>query len=174
VRYDGAVRKPRLRTDKALRLMSPPPSEDQLAQLARKASYQGCPKHKEHPQQFGLPLYNQSHGDSTLCDRDAGFGPGDLQYVRSWLGRGIKAGLVGDSWESEAPRAIWAVGDNGWIFEGRITNSTQFRYDGYPVLPDRPMARMVYDRFRDWFERHPKSRNQDALAKCAGLYGLKK
>ena len=64
--------------------------------------------------------------------------------------------------------------DNGWIFEGRITNSTQFQYHGYPVLPDKPIARMVYDRFRDWVERHPKKRNQDALAKCEGLYGFKK
>ncbi len=154
--------------------MSPAPSEGQLAQLAKKASYQGSPKHKGNPPQFGLPLYNQPRSDETLCDKHAGFGPSDLQYVRSWLERGIKAGLVGDSWESEAPRVLWAVGDNGWIFEGRITNSTQFQYHGYPVLPDKPIARMVYDRFRDWVERHPKKRNQDALAKCEGLYGFKK
>ena len=41
--------------------------------------------------------------------------------------RGLQAGLIG-----KGCRIIWAVADNGWIFEGRRTNVATNEYHGYP------------------------------------------
>ena len=45
---------------------------------------------------------------------------------------------------------IWAVADNGWIYEARLTNVGQTEYHGYPVRDSEPIAEPVYRRFAEW------------------------
>lgn len=92
-----------------------------------------------------------------------------MQYVREWMRRSICAGLVGESLA-----VVWAVGDNGWVYECRRTD-LQSTYHGYPLLPQwyADNLRLVYDRFKEWVERHDKDHNRKALQRCAERYGFK-
>ena len=168
------LKRPPTTARKARRLMSDErlPPEGSLAQLAKRAKYCGSAKHKEHPHLFGLGSSGSaSAGDATLCDRDSGFRPEDRNYVGSWMSRGIKAGLVSEFWEEGAPKMIWALSDDGWIYEARITNQAVPEYHGWPLLAGDPFVALVYDRFRRWVDRHPKSRNESALKRCGLRYG---
>lgn len=165
------VRPPR-RHEKPLRLIDPVPSNEELAGLRRRIRYQGSPKHKLHPERFGMPTFTGNRGDALLCDHDADVTFKDIGRIPFWMSRGIKAGLIGEVQEQGLPRVIWAVADNGWIFEGRITNVTQGEFHGYPLQPGSPNARLVYDRFCTWVERHKKQVNKLALQKCRQQYGF--
>lgn len=154
---------------KPVRLADPTLSEGDLAALARAAKFVGSSKHKREPLRFGQQQFTGHRGDATTCDGDAGFLPEHAKYVRNWMARGIRAGLVaGDL------RTIWAVADTGWIFTGRATSEEPERvYHGYPLLPGSPGAQLIYDRFKRWVEQHPKARHQNDLKTCADRYGLR-
>src|SRR5271169_324862 len=101
------------------RLREPLPEKDWLAALAKRASFQGYSKHKLNPRAFGLEPFTGSRDDATYCDGHAQFGPADL---------------IGHNDAQGDPTLIWAVDDNGWIYEGRITIPGRTLYHGYPVL----------------------------------------
>ncbi len=155
--------------------MDPAPDAQFLSQLRKRLRYQGSPKHKRNPQTFGLPAFSGARGDATLCEH-AAFSAGDSGRIPFIMGRGVQAGLIGNcfehGFEHGLPKTIWAVDQTGWIFEGKLTNITSGEYHGYPLLPGAPIARLIYDRFRDWVVNHPKPRNQQALENCHDLYGL--
>lgn len=160
------MKPPKSRHGKLARLANPPPAESELASLASRAKYLGSPKHKLNPHAFDLGDFAGQRGDATLCDRDAYFTREHSRYIPNWMERGIKAGLVsGDG------SRIWAVADTGWIFEGRVTIG--FEYHGFPLMPGDPSAEIVYDRFKQWVECHPKQRHRNAVSNCASLYGFK-
>lgn len=163
------LRPPR-RPGKPPHLADSAPGEMQLAALANAATYKGSSKHKSNPLQFGLEPCSQMRGDATTCDGDAGFSPQEMQYVRNWMTRGIKAGLVSDG---APPRALWAVADSGWIFVARLTNATTAEYHGYPLLPGTPGAELIYHRFKEWVASHRQFRNSAALQDCKAIYGIK-
>ena len=79
--------------------------------------------------------------------------------------RGLRASLIGTN--------LWAVGDNGWIFEGRRTILGQAEYHGYPVLPSEPIAEPVYRRYRAWAAAHGTAADKQAAENCANLYRFK-
>ena len=84
--------------------------------MSNSVTYKGSPKHKKHPRRYGLSPFNGRRGDATLCDGCAGFLPSQMSSISAMIRRGLQAGLIGDG-----HRIIWAVADNGWIFEGRQT-----------------------------------------------------
>lgn len=122
---------------------------------------------------FNLQPFTGERGDATLCDSHAGLKPEEMKYIRSWMARGIQAGLIGSQVEQGVPSLIWAVADTGWIFEARLTNAGQSVYHGYPVLPGNPVAQFIYDRFRSWVLQHTKARHQAALQACREWYGFR-
>lgn len=81
--------------------------------------------------------------------------------------RALQAGLVGEN------GIVWAVADNGWIYEARITNVGQSEYHGYPVRSTEPIAEMVYNRFRDWVEVHGNQMARQAVQQCRTRYGFR-
>jgi len=135
--------------------------------LLKSARYVGSPKHKLNPEPFGLEPFAGKRGDATLCDRDAGFTPAQIASIHGVLQRGIRAGLIGTG------RIIWAIGDNGWIYECRLTNRQQSEYHGYPVRSSEPIAQLVYRRFLAWAERHGTQQDRQAATQCQALYGFK-
>ncbi len=132
------------------RPQDPAPSEDFLAALAERASFEGYSKHKRNPRAFGLDPFNGDPGDSTFCDSHASFLPADMSRVPELLRRGILAGLVGSTQDNSGdPTMVWTVDDNGWIYEARITHPGRAVYHGYPVLPTEAIARLVIARFTE-------------------------
>jgi len=88
-----------------------------------------------------------------------------MDKVPAMIDRGLRAKLIGTN--------LWAIADNGWIFEGRITNVTQVEYHGYPVRPNEPIAEPIYRRFNSWAEVEGDSADKQAAKNCAALYGFR-
>ena len=83
--------------------------------------------------------------------------------------RGLRAGLIG-----HGNRIIWAVADDGWIFEGRLTNVATNEFHGYPVRPSEAIAELVYKRFSSWAITRGTSQDQLAAKACRDRYGFKR
>ena len=138
-----------------------------LAKLSAKICYGGNSKHKQYPHLFALPPFEGERGDATLCDQHAGFGPDDMTSVPRLLKRGVLAGLVGTG------RIVWVIGNNGWIYECRLTNAGRCEYHGYPVRASEPICHPVYKRFSAWANDHGSLEDKQAAAQCKALYGFK-
>ena len=159
--------RPRRRSDNNKRRLLPNPDPAHIAELQQNVRYQGSPKHKKHPHLHNLAPFRGSQGDATLCDRDATISPKDQGKIPGMIQRGLAAGLVGKN------DVIWAVADDGWIYEGRITNAETKEYHGYPVLRSEAIAKCVYDRFAEWANRNGDMPAQQAAQNCSKLYGFR-
>ncbi len=155
-------------SDNVKRKLHAAPDTALIAELSQTARYAGYSKHKAAPEDFGLEPYRKPRGDATLCDKHASFTSEQIPSIPRLLRRGIRAGLIGES-----PRVIWTVGDDGWIFEGRITNVEQDEYHGYPVRPTELIAEDVYDRYAQWAEAHGNREDKQAATRCQAMYGFK-
>ena len=131
------------------------------------ASYEGSPKHKLYPHQFGLGPFNGKRGDATLCD-EADFRPSQMVEIPTLIERGLNAGLIGHTL-----RIIWTVANDGWIFEARETNRDTAQFHSYPVLPEEAIARIVFDRFTLWADEHGASVDRAARDACRLRYGFR-
>lgn len=143
------------------------PDKEVVRKLLAEAHYSGSPKHKKHPHLFNLPPFLGERGDATLCDTHAGFMPEHMRTIPDLLRRGIQAGLIGKN------QVIWTVGDNGWIYECRLTNIQQAEYHGYPVRPSEPIGELVYRRFATWVEQSGSELDRQAAIHCKALYRFK-
>lgn len=156
---------PPRKSDNAKRRLAPEVSQDTIAELLGSVSYQGSPKHKRNPSIFDLEPFRGDRGDATLCDEHANFQIADMARIPALIKRGLRAGLVGSN--------LWTVGDDGWIFEGRVTNAGQSEYHGYPVRPTEAIAEPVYRRFKAWADREGDDTDKQAANNCAALYRLR-
>jgi hypothetical protein len=174
------MKKPRKRpeipprdSDNVKRRLDPSPDRAMLDRLDSVAVYRGYAKHKAEPTAFGLEPYRKPRGDATLCDQHAGFRADQISAIPRILRRGISAGLIGNAYDQGVPRVIWAIGDDGWIFEARLTNADQVEYHGYPVRPMEAIAGPVYRRYAEWVVGNGTKKDRAAAEKCKAIYGFK-
>lgn len=149
--------------DKRRLVEDPPPAL--LERLESAVNYAGSSKHKLQPRLYGLPPFNGKRGDATLCDEHAGFQPEDMRSIPILVRRGIRAGLI-----SEGGRIIWAVANDGWMFEFRQTNVAQSEYHGYPLRPTEAIAEPVFRRFARWAQEQGAQIDRDAAVSCRRKY----
>lgn len=157
---------PRRNSDNDKRRLDPAPDPQFINQLLSTVHYAGSSKHKRNPHLFDLKRFNGKRGDETLCDEHAGFSPEDMAGIPAIVQRGLKAGLIGD-------RVLWTIGDNGWIFEARLTNSETNEYHGYPVRPTEAIGEPVFRRYAEWASAHGAESDKQALQNCSAVYGFK-
>lgn len=148
------------------RRLIPAPDPAFIAALLKSVKYRGSSKHKLEPRLFGLEPFRGKRGDATLCDKHANFQPEDLGSVDAMIQRGLRAGLVGRN------AMIWAIADNGWIYEARLTNVDQTEYHGYPVRDSEPIAEAVYRRFASWVQDSGDQVARLAAENCKSRYGF--
>jgi hypothetical protein len=163
------VRKPPERSDipprnadNDKRRLAPEIPPHRIAELLGTVNYKGSPKHKRNPTIFGLQPFRGDRGDATLCDEHANFQPANMSETPAMIDRGLRAGLIGTN--------LWAVADDGWIFEARLTNAIQSEYHGYPVRPAEAIAELVYRRFKVWADVEGDDADKRAAENCAALY----
>lgn len=160
-------------SDNHKRKLHPNPESAINELLKIKICYGGSAKHKANPAIFGLDNHGKTPGDATLCDAHAGFQPKNMSEIPRLLQRGVSSGLIGDVMTTQGiPHIIWTVGDDGWIFEGRLTNPEQTEYHGYPVRPTEPIAEHVYHRFTEWASTSGNRIDQEAAQRCFAMYGF--
>ena len=158
---------PPRRSNNDKRRLIPDPDPGRIEALQKSVKYRGYSKHKLKPQSYGLEPFRGRRGDATLCDRDANFRPEDLGSINDMIKRGLRAGLVGRN------DLIWAIADNGWIYEARLTNVGQTEYHGYPVRASEPIADAVYRRFAEWAHTSGDHGARLAAENCKRRYGFK-
>ena len=151
--------------DKRRLIRNPEPGRIEL--LLKSVRYQGYSKHKLWPHLFGLEPFRGKRGDATLCDKHANFRPEDFGSIDDMIKRGLRAGLVGHK------ELIWAIADNGWIYEARVTNVGQTEYHGYPVRDSEAIAEPVYRRFAAWAQESGDQVARLAAENCKRRYGFK-
>jgi hypothetical protein len=125
----------------------------------------GSQKHKAASHLFGLPAAGFPPPDATLCDRDASFAPADMNRIPSLLDRARRAGLVGN--------LIWAIDDNGWVYELQLTNSGRSQYHGYPLRASDPFTDKLFRFFEAWAMREGTDSDRRAAEACRNRYGLR-
>jgi len=152
------------------RLRSRPLDDAFLAELAARVRYEGWSKHKLVPRAFGMEPYASAAQDQTYCDGHANFRPNDMALVLGWIQRGTLAGLIGANDAKSDPSIIWAVSDDGWIYEARITIPTQALYHGYPVLPNEAIAKAVLERYEEWAQGSNDPVVQNSVRLCQERY----
>jgi hypothetical protein len=127
-------------------------------------TYGGSPEHKAHPHLFRLTSSGFPPPDATLCDRDAGFAPADVDRIEGLLDRAKHARLIGN--------LIWTVDDNGWVYELQMTNASRNEHHGYPLRATDPFVERVYRFFEAWASKQGTIADRDAAAACRKRYGL--
>jgi hypothetical protein len=96
-----------------------------LKELASRVRYVGSAEHKRYPSFAGPP---QPRADASKCDPSIT----DANVVTTWLRDAVEAGRIGEPWEGDFPRYVWAEVD-GMHYEGRLVNREQGTYKGYPL-----------------------------------------
>jgi len=87
--------------------------------------------------------------------------------IPDMIERSLQAGLVGKN------GMVWAIADNGWIYEARVTNFDRTEYHGYPVRDSEAIAQPVYERFAKWARDQGDERASLAAENCKRLYGFR-
>lgn len=104
---------------------------------ARNPHYVGNPLHKRFCEDYGLTPPACARPSKTLCDVD----PRDLRTKRRFpkyravelLSRGVRNGLFSEDMDNGFPRRIWAVDEEGIVYEARLDDSSRGTYHGYPL-----------------------------------------
>ena len=98
--------------------------------LAKKVSYVGSPEHKDVPSFAGNPP--RPRPDASICDRSLAQ---ERDMITNWLREAVQRGVYGEYRENEFPRYLWYK-EGQTVYEGRLVNSGQGTYKGYPLKPD--------------------------------------
>ena len=118
------------------RRLHPGPRELDLLTLASRATYGGNPQHKRNPGEFGLNPPADPRQEKTLCDPS---GILTREAAARLLRDGIRRGLVSAQIRNGWPQNVWAVMENGMVFEAMLENETTGAYHGYPILQGDPL-----------------------------------
>ena len=103
-----------------------PPDVD-LNHLTSLVVYRGSSEHKDIPSFAGPP---RLRADASCCPREI-----TEQLASQWLRIAIRRGVVGAPWEGGFPRYLW-YRDGDRVYEGRLVNSGNGEYKGYPLDTD--------------------------------------
>ena len=102
-------------------------SREELNRMENTASYRPSPYHKSSggPETDAAP-----RPDKTICDGPA---TGGHRKPLLLLRAGIRRGMVSRQTRRGWPRQVWAVGDDGVVYEGQLSNEQTGEYHGYPM-----------------------------------------
>lgn len=81
--------------------------------------------------------------DASICPREL---TRDLEKVQAWLEEGVRRGAVSELREGGFPRYVWFRSED-IAYEGRLVNSGNGEYKGYPLEPGEGPAELeqIYD-----------------------------
>jgi hypothetical protein len=123
-------------------------SAEERDRLIKACTYEGHPHHKRRPGDFNLTPPAEPRFQKTLCDVD-GVELTRWQEAQGLLERGIQNDLVSAKTKNGYPAHIWAVRDDGTVFEAKHGGSREGRYHGYPLFEGEQNHDMVC---KAWWE----------------------
>ncbi len=118
-------------------LRGTPLTETERSWLRARATYEGSPHHKRSPGNFGLTPPCAPRPDKTLCDEAGVFQRSEADAL---LAKAIDRGVVSEATAADGlPKQLWAVDDDGRVFEAMYGGSIPGRYHGYPIRRADPL-----------------------------------
>jgi hypothetical protein len=94
------------------------------------AKYGGNSEHKKSPSDYGLiPPANPRPG-KTLCDGEKPLFKAEAERL---LASGFRKGMISEQMRDGWPQNVWAVSDDGQVYEAQLENGVQGIYHGYPI-----------------------------------------
>lgn len=123
------MRAPRRKREQFRTISGRIPGDADLERLSQMVTYVGSPEHKTYPSIAGPPRLRK---DAAKCDPVF---QGRVGEIEECLRDGIRKKLVGAPWEDGFPRYVWNYLD-GTLYEGRLANSGNGAYKGYPLRTD--------------------------------------
>ena len=101
--------------------------------MERTATYRPSPYHKSKSSGPGLPAIPSPRPDKTICDGPTAEGSQDAaELLKSAFRRGMVSRQRRGSW----PQNVWAVDDEGMVYEAQLGNLETGEYHGYPMKQD--------------------------------------
>ena len=122
-------------------------ADQDLAQFARAARYGGNPEHKKSPGAYNLTPPTSPRPGKTLCDAERPLLKGEAKGL---LDAGFDRGLVSVQTVGGWPQNVWAVDEEGRVFEAQLENRETGTYHGYPMPTDDSFRNEV---LREWDAR---------------------
>jgi hypothetical protein len=99
--------------------------------------YVGNPMHKRFAEDYGLVPPSCARPSKTLCDLDPRGQSTKRSFPKSQaenlFNMGIDKGLFSEGMENGFPRRIWAVDEEGIVYEARLDDAVRGTYHGYPL-----------------------------------------
>lgn len=123
--------------------------EEQRSTLAKQVKYGGNPEHKKYPNDYGLVPPTDPRPGKTLCDAGGSF---PKAVAEKLIQSGLERGLVSEQQRGGWPQNIWAVADDGEMFEAQLENQVSGTYHGYPMAQEDDFRQVVKT---EWERRSP-------------------
>ena len=102
----------------------------QLRRMETTARYRPSPYHKTRPLSGRQPVAPAPRPDKTICDSpSAGTCPNAIELLRAGFRRGMVSRQIRRGW----PRNVWAVDEDGVVYEAQLSNAETGEYHGYPM-----------------------------------------
>lgn len=96
----------------------------------QRVRYRGNPMHKRYPENYQLTPPAAPRFGKTLCDERRRISKEEAEML---LLAGIRKSLYSSRMKNGYPRHIWAVGEDGFVFEASLDDSERGTYHGYPL-----------------------------------------
>lgn len=122
-------------------------SVDARENLAKSAKYGGNPEHKRSPGDYGLTPPTSPRPGKTLCDAVRQVLKDEATEL---LKSGFRKGMISVQRAGAWPQNVWALSENGEVYEAQLENSNQGIYHGYP-MPINDDFRIIV--IREWGQR---------------------
>ena len=120
---------------------------DDLARMETMATYRPSPYHKSGSSAAGLQSAPAPRPDKTVCDRPT---PGRGRNAADLLRSGFRRGMVSEQRRGDWPQKVWAVDEEGIVYEAQLGNLETGEYHGYPMKQDDSFAGFIRD---EWERR---------------------
>jgi hypothetical protein len=108
-------------------------SDEELRRIAQATSYSATPYHKLHPGDYGFDPPVSPRPSESPCD--------DKRIVlrseaAALLAQGIRKGMISRPRPGGLPKYVWAVDENGDVYEAKTKPEQKTHYHGYRLGED--------------------------------------
>ena len=103
---------------------------DELQRMETMAVYRPSPYYKAHSLSGARRAVPAPRPDKTICDGpSAGSHRNAIELLRAGFRRGMVSRQIRRGW----PRNVWAVDEDGVVYEAQLSNAETGEYHGYPM-----------------------------------------
>jgi len=120
-------------------------NETSLDELAQCVRYVASGHHKRFPANYGLE-WTSPRPAKSLCDDIRTI---QLEEARSLLEEGVKKGTISDPVFDSLPKYVWAVDQNGQVYEAKTDIRNPGAYHGYRLEEADPFRHCIIARWQE-------------------------